>query len=200
MPDYPEDVPAGGQISDHSLMRRLRLGSEDAATQIYLRYAHRLRALARAQSSPDLARCVDADEMVQSVFGSFFRGAKSGFYDVPVGEELWRLFLVIALNKIRAKGAYFRAAKRDIRMKVDGALLETWPDAAQGDDAAMQALQLSIKEALDGLPPEHRTMVELRIEGYRVEEIAERIKRSKRSVERMLQGVRKKLAHFVDEA
>src|SRR5271157_4690680 len=103
MAENSEEMRAESQVSDHSLMRRLRLGSEDAATQIYLRYAHRLRALARVQSSPDLTRCIDADEIVQSVFGSFFRRAKDGYYDVPEGEELRRLFLVIALNKIRAK-------------------------------------------------------------------------------------------------
>jgi RNA polymerase sigma-70 factor, ECF subfamily len=201
MPAYPEDLSAGSQVSDHSLMRRLRLGSEDAATQIYLRYAYRLRALARSQSSPELARCVDADEMVQSVFGSFFRGAKNGYYDVPVGEELWRLFLVIALNKIRAKGAFYHAAKRDVRMTSGGALLEQCAEVAHDDTtAAMRDLQLSIDEALESLPSEYREMVLLRIEGYRVEEIADRMKRSKRSVERMLQEVRKKLAYFIDEA
>ena len=31
--------------SDRSLLRRLRRGEDDAATALYLRYAHRLRAL-----------------------------------------------------------------------------------------------------------------------------------------------------------
>jgi RNA polymerase sigma-70 factor (ECF subfamily) len=118
-----------------------------------------------------------------------------------VGEELWRLFLVIALNKIRAKGAYYRAAKRDIRMTAGGALLETSPEVAHDDDAAeMQELQATINEALESLPAEQRELVEMRIEGYRVDEIAERIRRSKRSVERMLQEVRRKLAYYIDGA
>src|SRR5207302_2513111 len=49
--------PAGP--SDHSLLARFRRGSQDAATQLYLRYAQRLRGLARAQLSPALARRVD---------------------------------------------------------------------------------------------------------------------------------------------
>jgi RNA polymerase sigma-70 factor (ECF subfamily) len=200
MPDYA-NVAEESQLSDHSLMRRFRLGSEDAATQIYLRYAHRLRALTRVHSSPDLARYVDAEEMVQSVFGSFFRRAKNGYYEVPEGEELWRLFLVIALNKIRTKGAHYRAAKRDIRKTADGALLETCSPVVQGDEAAeMQNLQLMVHEALEALPPEQREMVMLRIEGYRVDEIADRTRRSKRSVERILQAARKRLAYYIDEA
>src|SRR5262249_44137996 len=88
--------------SDRGLPERFRRGHHDAATQISLRYADRLRALARSKCGRDLARLVDADDIVQAVFGSFFRRASQGQYDVPDGEELWKLFLVLALNKIRA--------------------------------------------------------------------------------------------------
>src|SRR5574341_751939 len=64
--------------SDRSLLRRFRRGEEDAATLLYLRYADRLRALTVAQCSPDLAQRVDADDIVQSVFRTFFRRAAQG--------------------------------------------------------------------------------------------------------------------------
>src|SRR5205823_10618843 len=106
--------------SDGSLLRNFRHGDQDAARLLYQRYAERLRALARAKSSPDLAGRVDDDDIVQSVFGSFFRGVIHGAYDVPAGEELWNLFLVITVNKVRAKGAHYRAAKRDVRQTSGG--------------------------------------------------------------------------------
>jgi RNA polymerase sigma-70 factor, ECF subfamily len=186
--------------SDASLLRRLRIGSEDAATALYLRYAQRLQALARAQSSPELARRVDAEEIVQSVFGSFFRVAGSGHYDVPDGEELWKLFLVIALNKIRAKGAFHRAAKRDVRRTAASELLDSKAVEEPHDTAALTFLQLSVNEELAALPAAERQMVTLRVEGYEVAEIARRTGRSKRTVERLLQTARKKLAHLLEGA
>jgi RNA polymerase sigma-70 factor, ECF subfamily len=195
-----ENGPGPLDESDHSLMRRLRLGSEGAATQIYLRYGHRLRALARAQSSPELARLIDPDEIVQSVFGSFFRGARKGYYDVPVGAELWRLFLVIALNKIRAKWAYHQAAKRAARMTVNGGALERCPAVENNDAAAFACLKLTIDEALLALPDGHRDLVLLRMEGFSVAEISERLRCSRRTVERMLQNARKRLSRWLDEA
>src|SRR5262249_14642505 len=81
--------------SDHSLLRRYRGGQADAATQLYLRYAERLLALAAAQCAPDLAPRVDPEDIVQSVFRTFFRRAAKGQYDVPEGEELWKLFWLI---------------------------------------------------------------------------------------------------------
>jgi RNA polymerase sigma-70 factor (ECF subfamily) len=195
----PQAAP-GAEPSDHSLLRRFRHGSQDAATQLYLRYAHRLRALAQAQCSPDLARRVDVDDIVQSVFGSFFRRASTGYYDVPAGEELWKLFLVIALNKIRAKGAFHRAAKRDVRRTATGEAFDRAVELAVGEDeAAFTFLELTIDEALDRLPPPHRQMIELRIEGHEVAAIARQTGRSKRTVERVLQEARAKLADLLNE-
>src|SRR3954453_21853339 len=88
----PPSPPAEGGSADRSLLQRLHKGSEDAATQLYLRYVNRLRALTRSQCSAELARLVDTEDIVQSIFGSFFRGASQGYYEVPAGEELWKLF------------------------------------------------------------------------------------------------------------
>src|SRR5438552_7748541 len=92
----PDPPPA----TDASLLRRFRSGEDDAATELYRRYAARLLDLAAAKASPDLKRRVDPEDIVQSVFRTFFRRAALGEYEVPDGDELWKLFLVIGLNKI----------------------------------------------------------------------------------------------------
>ncbi len=185
------DMPA---LSDQSLVRRIRGGNEDAALQLYLRYAQRLRALTRAQSSHELTRKEEIDDIVQSVFGSFIRGVNTGHYDVPAGEELWKLFLVIGLNKIRAKAAYHHAAKRDSRRTVGGEGLELASPAGQGDEASLRLLQMTIDETLERLAPLQRQMVRLRIEGHGLAEIARATQRTQRTVERVLQGFRQMLA------
>jgi RNA polymerase sigma-70 factor (ECF subfamily) len=195
----PERMPPenGAETSDHSLLYRIREGSQDAATQLYLRYAQRLHALTQAQCSPGLARQVDAEDIVQSIFGSFFRGASQGCYDIPAGEELWKLFLVIALNKIRAKGNYYRAAKRDVRLLVHNERIEQ--TAATDGEPDLAFLQLAVAEALDRLPPQYKEMVTLRIEGYEIAEIAQRTGRSHRTVERILQQARLRLSNLLKE-
>jgi RNA polymerase sigma-70 factor (ECF subfamily) len=193
----PHRGSAGAASSDRSLLQRFRQGSQDAATQLYLRYAQRLHALTQAQCSEKLARQVDAEEIVQSVFGSFFRGASQGYYDVPASEDLWKLFLVIALNKIRAKGNYFRAAKRDVRLTMHGKGIEDQAvDRRSNSEKDMAFLQVTVDEALDRLPPRYRQMVTLRIEGYEVAEIAKQTGRSQRTVERILQQARQRLTEY----
>ncbi len=192
--------PSNHEASDRSLLRRVRTGSQEAATQLYLRYAQRLRALSRAKCSPDLAPRVDSDDIVQSVFRTFFRRVQKGEYDVPDGEELWKLFLVIGLNKIQTAGAFHRAAKRDVRASLGGDVLDQTGDVVEESDAtSMSILQMSIDEVLGELSPSHRSIIQLRIDGHEVAVIAEQLGRSKRSVERILQGFREQLAGLIRE-
>lgn len=186
--------------TDRSLLARIQQGSQGAAGELYRRYAQRLLALTRAKSGADLQARVDVEDIVQSVFGSFFRGAKRGTYSAPEGEELWGLFLVIALNKIRAKGVHHRAAKRDVRrtvnegMRDDDAGFEPPGD----DDSACHFLRMVVDEELERWPESHREVVRWRIENYEVAEIAEKTGRSKRTVERILQEFRAKMAELME--
>ncbi|MGE3806537.1 MAG: RNA polymerase sigma factor [Gemmataceae bacterium] len=182
--------------SDSSLFKHVLNGDQQAATELYYRYAQRLGKLVEAKTSHALKRRFEAEDIVQSVFASFFRGMGLKYYDVPTGGELWGLFLVIALNKIRAKAVYSQAAKRDSRRTVGGELLERIPEGT--DRTASQLLELAIVETLDGLKPIEGEIVTLRIQGHEVAEIAAQVNRSKRTVERVLQGFRKKLAETLD--
>lgn len=197
----PNEAREAEAPSDRSLLLRLQMGKADAPTQLYLRYAKRLHALAAKQSSPELARRLGPEDIVQSVFRTFFRRAAAGQYEVPEGEEIWKLLLVIALNKVRAAGAYHRAAKRDVRQTAGGEAIDRAAESGSGrDEAALTVLRLTIDEALSGLPEASRRMVELRVEGHEVAEIAAAVGRSKRSVERVLQDFRKRLdAQIRDE-
>ncbi len=189
-----EVLPTFSILSDKSLLRRLRLGQEEAATELYRRYARRVRGLARRQFSSHLARRVDPDDIVQSVFCAFFQAARKGYYDVPDGEDLWRLLLVIALNKVRANRTFHLAARRDVRLTAPATHLKSrkhkW-------DNRGQLLCIGFHEALELLEPSERAIVELLIEGHEVADIAASVGRSKRTVERNLQAVRQKLRRLL---
>src|SRR6266852_7175934 len=164
-----EGLPAGPLIrSDTSLLRRFRLGSEDAATELYRRYAPRLRRLARRQCSSGLAHRVDADDIVQSVFCAFFQAARNDYYDVPAGEDLCRLLLVIALNKVRAKNSFHRAAKRDIRLTIS---ITGHKCGWRPRDMTRELLRIAFEDALVQMNGSEREMVELLIDGHQVAEI-----------------------------
>jgi RNA polymerase sigma-70 factor, ECF subfamily len=194
LPVAPLTGQAEPASSDGSLVRWARAGDQEAATQLYLRYANRLERLIQTQRSPDLACRFDPEDVVQSIFSSFFRGVNLGLYDVPDGQELWKLLLVIALNKIRARGNYHRAACRDVRLTRDETAFSMRALPQQYEDATSAVvLKLVIDEVLQRLPESQRQIVLDRIAGHEVTEIAERNGWSRRTVERVLQEFRNML-------
>ena len=185
--------------SDGSLVRRFRAGEEDAATKLYKRYAERLHRLAQRNTALDLSRRFDAEDVVQSVFRTFFRRVRTGLYDLPAGDELWRLLLVISLNKIRTLAIHHRAQKRSVASTVapDSGLLAQLADV-NADNLALTSLKMVIDEVLCDLPAAQRRMIVRRIDGCQVEEIAAETGRSKRTVERVLQDFRQRLRGIID--
>jgi RNA polymerase sigma-70 factor (ECF subfamily) len=123
-----------------------------------------------------------------------------GHYTIPDGEEIWKLLLVIALNKVRAVGAFHRAAKRDVRRTSGGEAFDRAVESHHGrGEDALSLLRMVVEELLQSQPEAHRRMIELRIEGHEVNEIAATVQRSKRSVERVLQDFRQKLDALIGE-
>lgn len=196
----PSDVASLCARSDQSLIAQFRSGDNDAATALYLRYARRLNDLATRSCSRRLASRVSPEDIVQSVFRTFFRRAARGAYAAPRGDDLWKLLLVMALNKVRAAGAFHRAARRDVTATLGGdALAHVDARGASRDAAALDTLSMVIDEVLAKLPASHRIIVEMRVRGHEIQEIADHAGRAKRSVERVLQEFRKMLAAQIQE-
>jgi RNA polymerase sigma-70 factor (ECF subfamily) len=194
------DIRDESRPSDQTLLRRFQRGEAGAATLLYLRYAARITSFAGRQRGSDLASRFDPDDIVQSIFRTFFRRAAEGHYDVPEGEDLWKLFLVIALQKVRDACSFHRAAKRDVRVtrSIEASNCVCATRSGQ-DEIGLAELKMVVDELLGGLPATQRVIVELRIDGFQVEEIARKTGRSRRTVERGLQEFRAQLGAILRE-
>lgn len=184
----PPDSP-----SDKTLLRDLRGGSEGAAQELYERYANRLHSLAKRQLAKETSGRLDSEDVTQSVFRTLFRRLQDGQYDVPAGESIWRLLTTIALNKVRTVGAHHRAAKRDIRRTNNADQAALAAQAISADETAAHELRLTIATLLDQLGQSEQQIIQLRLDGHDVNSIAKLASRSKRTVERVLQGFRQML-------
>lgn len=178
---------------DGVLLRNYREGDREAGDQLYRRYAGRVLAMARAKMSRGLASRLEADDIAQSVFRRFFDAARRGRYQLPSGQELWDLLLVITLNRLRSLENYHRTVKRDLRQTVPWESDGVSEPAGPRDESAEAFLTFAVDEAVASLPEDYRGVVHLRMEGFEVAEIAQRTERSKRTVERLLQETRSRL-------
>lgn len=186
----PTDTPAP-RPSDGSLVRAYRTGDESAAAALFQRYATRVKALAGTRCTGTYTARFDADDIVQSVFKALFQGIRQSTYQVPADGQLWGLVLVLALNKIRSQVDHHRAAKRNVHRTQQAEALTHPP---QDEDASTDFLRVVLDDLMTGLPDSNRAIVQLRMEGYEVKEIATHTGRSRRTVERVLNDFRTRIS------
>jgi RNA polymerase sigma-70 factor (ECF subfamily) len=181
--------------SDQSLVQRIREGDDDAATLFYERYAGRVMGFVQTQASGRLKQQVEPEDLVQSIFKSVFRGMESRGYDAPQGGTLWQLIAVVAIHKVRKNAARRNAAKRDARRTQS---LDSVDDINGSETESTQEMELAVREAITSLSAQEQAVVNLRLQGYSVEEIAEKLERSQRTVERRLQQAREALSQMLE--
>jgi tRNA A-37 threonylcarbamoyl transferase component Bud32 len=99
------------------LVEHLRQGDERAAAEIYARFADRLLALARTRLSKRLAQRLDPEDILQSVYRSFFTRVRDGRLLVAEDHDLWPLLATITIKKVRRQAIRQQAAKRDARLE-----------------------------------------------------------------------------------
>ena len=171
----------------------VRDGDEQAAAELYDRYARRVFGLVRAKLGRQLGSMTEPEDIVQSVFRSVFRGMQSGSYDAPPGSTLWNLLAVISVRKLSSRANHFSAQRRDTKRNVS---LESDSDGMEVaiEQATAEFFEVCLQEALDMLRPQHREILALRIEGHSIDDIRSITGRSRRTVERSLQQSRAQLA------
>jgi len=181
-----------------ALMNRWREGDERAADDLFHRYVDRLLALARSRLSEKLAARFDPEDVVQSAYRSFFDKAKNGRFALERSGDLWRLLAAITINKLNHQIERNTAAKRGIDQE-QGA--SSWlgqldlVEAVTGDPSPSEVVALAdeMELLMRDLAPQNRRMLELRLRGYTLEEIAVEVQRSERTVRRVMEQVKQTL-------
>ncbi len=188
------------------LVARLRAGDQEAAELVVDQFARRLVALARSRLSRAVLRKEDPEDVLQSVFKSFFLRCARGQFRLDSREDLWALLVTITLRKCGHRTEHFRAARRDARRE------EPLPESPGGpgggweklarEPTPLEASLLSetVERLLDGLEGHQRQIVQLSLEGETVAGISARVGVTERTVQRVLKGVRERLEQWQAEA
>ncbi len=181
------------------LMTRLRGGDADAAAAVFDRFARRLVRLAGSRLPQALSPKLDAEDVVQSVFKSFFIRYGDGRLTAEGWDGLWTILTILTVRKCGHKVEHFRAARRDVGRETPAAPdsdSRPGPEAAAPDPQPVEALLLAetLEEVLRGLREDQRPIVLLRLQGFLQQEIAEQVGCTERTVERVLRNIRQALS------
>jgi RNA polymerase sigma-70 factor (ECF subfamily) len=178
------------------LVQRYRQGDPDAAGQLFAHYAQRLSRLADQHLSRKLAGRMEGEDVVQSVFRTFFRRTTAGEFQIDSSAQLWQLLAKITVRKARAQGRYHTAAVREVAAEqpegLNDAILELAAREPGPEDAAV--LMDHIEVLLKGLPSRYCQILELRLRGYAATDIASHPGVARRTVYRALALLGQRLA------
>jgi RNA polymerase sigma factor (sigma-70 family) len=184
-----------------ALLKRWQSGDQQAAEELFRRYAERLIGLARGRLSEKLARRLDAEDVVQSAYRSFFIGARAGRYALAQSGDLWRLLVSIVLHKLHGQVERHTAGKRSPDRE------EVWPGSGDllglpGEPLLRQpsveeavALADEVERLMGLLSPLQRQVLERRLQDYTLDEIAADLKCSQRTVRRVMEQIRQFLEY-----
>jgi DNA-directed RNA polymerase specialized sigma24 family protein len=181
--------------SSRELFDLYQSGDSKAAAEIYDRYVARLIGLVRKRLSGKLRRRVDADDIVQSAYRSFFLRAREEQYVFEQAGDLWRLLVGITLNKLYGQVELHTAARRDVAREeqpVSATAEAIEPAAPQPTPAEEVAIFEQLERVLKQLTPLAARVVELRLRGDTIDEIAAEVQRSQRTIRRILDSVKKR--------
>jgi RNA polymerase sigma-70 factor, ECF subfamily len=171
-----------------SVCRGLQCGDDAAAARVFHRFAQRLHGLARARLSERLRQKIDAEDVVQSVFKSFFLRHAEKPFALAGWDELWSLLTVMAVRKCANQAQRYAADARALTKESAGVDYNTFGREPTPEEAAQ--LAETLEEALRPLDERERMIVTLSLQGQTLEEISTAVERAQRTVRRVLDRFR----------
>jgi len=192
-------------MSDSFAQFLARLHNQDdaAAQELFVRFAHQLIALALRHIDAGLRHKVDPEDVVQSVYKSFFVRYGAGNLDAVNWNSLWGLLTLITVRKCAERAAYHHAECRDAAREVSPRGEEAVPglEPFGREPTPLEAAVLSetVGQLLAGLDEEERPVLELSLQGYTTREVSERLGRAERTVRLLREGVRHRLERMREE-
>jgi len=170
---------------------------EGAIAELVSRYTPELLGLIAARMNQRLQQRVAPEDILQDVLISFCNRQQRGDYTLANRDQFLDLIVTISLNKVCSAARWEQRQRRDVRREHSldtpapsgrSPLDPADPRVAEPDVVA--EITEEIERLLAGLPPECREVALLRLEGYTTAEIARKIDRTTRTVERRLERVR----------
>ena len=173
------------------------LGSEPGfERELVDRYTRRLLELARRQLPDGVRRRVDPEDVVQSVYRSFFQRLREGRFSFDDSGDLWRLLAAMTFQKAREAGKFHQRERRDARRdrslrSGDSTHAAFEPAGIEPGPEDLVALVESMDLLVARLPEKYRDIAVHRLNGDSVEEIAAKVNRTTRTVFRALAEMEK---------
>jgi hypothetical protein len=190
----------------------LREGDELAAHAIWAQYFAQLSVVARRYLKTAPKRMADEEDVVVNAFNSFFEGVRDNrFQQLESREDLWQILIMLtsrhAISQAIAEQCQKRGSgsvRNESAITGDGmGNIPTAITAISGTSPTPDFILMMLQqcEHLVGSLPSKllKDIALLRFEGFTIAEIAKRVNRSVRTVDRKLSMIRTQWTSLLEE-
>ena len=192
---------------DVALFSGLRKGDARSVGEFCERYGPLIERLAERRLSAPLKRRIGPEDVAQSVCRTFVRRAEQGEFELPDGGGLWGLLCAIALTKINEQARFHLRQKRSLRDErhldsVNAAGERKLPEAAGSQPTPDETAEVAdvFDKLVSAFDEEERRIIELKLQDFTSNEIAERLQCSERTIRRFMKRVQERLSQMLEES
>jgi RNA polymerase sigma-70 factor, ECF subfamily len=180
--------------SVEAFVQSLRQGDPDASQKVFDQYVDKLVAMARKRISQRLASRIDAEDVVQSVFRTFFHRTKEGEFEFHDPEDICKTLAKITMHKVFRQVAHHQAAKRDAGREQGSGdeghdLVVNLVSREPSPEETTELLD-HMENFLSKLKPQEREILEMRMQGFSTVDIAKRLGILDRKIRRLMERLR----------
>jgi RNA polymerase sigma factor (sigma-70 family) len=181
-----------------TFLARIQAGDEAAARELLARYESEVRLVVRRQLPKLLRSRFDSLDFLQSVWGSFFRRVRSAHGPTEFEDSRHLVAFLARAAKNKVIDEYRRAAsqKQDMHREEplwgDGGRPKDVPAEIDTPSQVAQAREV-FGRLRDLLPEDRQHILVLKAEGLSSRDIGERLGISERTVQRVLEDLRKRV-------
>ena len=190
--------------SDAELISGLRRSDARSVHEFCERYGPLIERLAEKRLTSPLKRRIGPEDVAQSVCRTFVRRAGQGEFDLSEAGGLWGLLCAIALTKIREQSRFHLRQKRSLRDErhldsVNNAGERKVPEASGTDPTPDETAEVAdvFDRLIAAFDEEERRIIDLKLQGFTMEEIAEQLQCSERTVRRFMKRVQDRLSRIL---
>ena len=179
------------------LIARWRDGDENAATELFNRYQKRLFPLVASKLSERMKRRMDPEDMVMSIMRSVFRMTGEQTRSFSDERGFWKWFVTVALNKTYNRIDKMTTIKEGLLKDVSS----EFDDRIGGEPTADEVVEFTdlLDRVLSQLDDEQRRVLLAKMEGLSQSEIADQMRVSTKTIQRMGPQIRRIAAASLGE-
>jgi RNA polymerase sigma-70 factor (ECF subfamily) len=176
-----------------TLLEQLTAGDADAAQQVFLAYEPYLRLVVRRMLPANLRSKFDSVDVVQSIWADLVHGFRESGWRFQDAAHLRAFLVKVTKNRFLNRVRRHRTASRQEQPLTESGLENHAPAEDPRPSEIAEASELWDR-LLALCPPNHRELLQLKRDGYSLDEIATRTGLHPSSVRRILYDLARALA------